>query len=94
VVRENAVEAPNGTKRPTNLTLSPDALAKAERVALERGTSISQLVEDLLMALPFPNESQAHLEPSVRRLLGAAKGTTAGREDYRAYLYRKHGGRE
>lgn len=94
VVRETAVEAPSGTKRPTNLTLSPDALAKAERVALERGTSMSQLVEDLLTALPSPEHAQAHLVPAVRRLLGAARGAAAGRDDYREYLYRKHGGRD
>lgn len=96
MVRETVVSpvsSPGASKRPTNLTLSLEALANAERAAAERGTSISQLVDDLLTALPVFGDSHEldRLAPSVRRLLGVARGAGEGAEDRREFLYRKYG---
>lgn len=99
VVREVATESATQPKRPTNLTLSAEALAKAEQAALARGTSISQLVDDLLNALPAPADADARssLARPVRRLLGAARDASdpsRGRPAYREFLYEKYGATE
>jgi hypothetical protein len=71
-----------------NLTLDREAVAKGERYSRRRGTSISQLVSDLLSQLPDEAEGRP-LGPATARLLGAG----AGRHDersYREYLDKKH----
>jgi hypothetical protein len=96
VVRDVATDSATQPKRSINLTLSSQALAKAEQVAMARGTSISQLVDDLLNALPAPAESDARSARArpVRRLLGAARDTfdqSRSLPAYREFLYEKHG---
>ena len=85
-------------KKATNLTLDPAAVARGEEYGRLHGASLSQLVTDLLYALPDPSEKlQVHeLTPAVRRLYGVAGGAadvSDAREAYRAHLERKYGGR-
>jgi hypothetical protein len=85
-------------KKPTNLTLDPDAVARGEEYGRLHGASLSQLVTDLLYALPdLTEELQVReLTPAVQRLYGAAaKGSSSvdAREQYRSHLARKYGGR-
>jgi copper chaperone CopZ len=86
-VRETTT-APYGAekRRPTNLTLSPEAMEKADRVAAARGTSVSRLVDDLLRAL---SDAEARpvaeeLTPAVKRLLGKIEGVTSVTTDVAA----------
>ncbi len=39
-------------KAPKNLSLDPDAVARAERYSHRHGISVSQLVDDFLRSLP------------------------------------------
>lgn len=82
----------HATKRPRNLTLDDEAMARAERYSRQHGTSISQLVGDFLRSLPL-EPSPAALSPAVRRLLGVAAGGAADAAAYRSHLVRKYGGR-
>jgi len=84
------------TRRATNLTLSPEAMEKADRVAAARGTSVSRLVDDLLSALPDAEARPlaAELTPAVRRLLGVVRDSALTEHDYRQHLVRKYGARE
>lgn len=84
-------------KKATNLTLDPAAVARGEEYGRLHGASLSQLVTDLLYALPDPSdELQVHeLTPAVRRLYGVASGrgdSSDAREAYRTHLERKYGG--
>lgn len=72
-----------------NLSLDPRAVERGERYSEQHSTSLSQLVSDLLMRLPLSDEKR-ELPPTVRRLLGAAAGST-DEEDYRGYLTEKYG---
>jgi hypothetical protein len=83
-------------RRPTNLTLSPEAMEKADRVAAARGTSVSRLVDDLLSALPDADARllAEELTPAVKRLLGVARESALSEQDYRQHLIRKYGARE
>lgn len=72
-----------------NLSLDPAAVERGERYSEIHSTSLSQVVSDLLMRLPI-DDGEAELTPTVRRLLGIAKGG-AGEEDYHQYLLDKHG---
>lgn len=79
-------------KKPRNLTLDDEAMARGERYSQKHGTSISRLVGDFLRALPLEPSDRA-LSPSVRRLLGVAAGQEIDRDTYRAHLLRKYGAR-
>jgi hypothetical protein len=82
-------------KRPTNLTLDPEAIARGERFSRRHGVSLSQLVSRLLRALPGEDDAfdLAELTPVVRRLYGVAGGAATKREEYRKHLRQKYGGR-
>ena len=84
------------TKRATNLTLDPAAVARGERFGARHGKSLSQLVNDLLSALPGSEQTDevdpADLAPAVRRLFGVAAGGSTDRQAYRDHLIRKYGG--
>jgi hypothetical protein len=80
------------TRRPKNLLLDPDAVARGERYSQRHGTSLSRLVGDFLRALPLAMNGES-LTPAVRRLWGVARGSDADRETYRAHLVRKYGAR-
>ena len=85
-------------KKPTDLTLDPEAVARGEEYGRLHGASLSQLVPDLLYALPEPAENLQvrELSPAVRRLYGVAATRKAvdARGEYRAHLDRKYGGRK
>lgn len=80
-------------KRPTNLTLDPDAVARGERYGARHGRKLSQLVNGFLAALPAPDDDAelADLSPAVRRLYGVAAGGRTDRDTYRAHLAEKYG---
>ncbi len=79
-------------KRPKNLLLDPDAVARGERYSRRHGTSLSRLVGDFLRSLPL-GADESTLTPAVRRLWGIARGGDADREAYRQHLARKYGHR-
>lgn len=72
------------------LTLDAAAVSRGELHAERHSTSLSRVVNDLLMLLPS-GEEESQLTPTVRRLLGIARGD-ADREDHRAYLVDRYGG--
>ena len=72
-----------------NLSLDPAAVERGERYSERHATSLSQLVSDLLLRLPA-EEEEADLTPTVRRLMGIAKGDT-DEEDYHRHLLDKYG---
>lgn len=87
---------PRATKRATNLTLDPDAVARGESYSRRHGTSLSQLVNRFLAALPREGEGATDdalppLTPRVRRLYGIAAGADASGDDHRAHLLGKYG---
>jgi len=79
-------------RRPKNLLLDPDAVARGERYSRRHGTNLSRLVSDFLRSLPLGADESA-MTPAVRRLWGIARGRDAGREAHRQHLTRKYGGR-
>ncbi len=82
----------NTAKRPRNLTLDDEAMARGERYSRKHGTSISRLVGDFLRSLPL-EPSPGALSPVVRRLLGVAAGEVVDEATYRSHLVRKYGKR-
>lgn len=82
-------------KKPTNLTLDPEAVARGERFGKRHGTSLSQLVTGFLYSLPSDDadEAMGELAPPVRRLYGVAAAGAADRDAYRAHLSEKYGAR-
>ena len=83
---------PKPSRRPKNLLLDPDAVARGERYSQRHGTNLSRLVGDFLRALPLSTNDES-LTPAVRRLWGVARGSDANLETYRSHLARKYGGR-
>ena len=79
-------------KKPKNLSLEPDVVARGERYSQAHGISLSRLVGDFLSALPVEDDpARLPRSPAVRRLRGIAAGGQVDRESHRAYLLRKHG---
>jgi hypothetical protein len=79
----------NRAKRPKNLLLDPDAVARGERYSERYGTNLSRLVGDFLRALPLDTPTTS-LSPAVQRLWGVAAGSDEGRDSYREHLYKKY----
>jgi hypothetical protein len=79
----------NAPKRPKNLLLDPDAVARGERYSERHGTNLSRLVGDFLRALPLDTRGTS-LSPAVQRLWGVAARNDAGRDSYREHLYKKY----
>jgi uncharacterized protein DUF6364 len=81
-------------KRPTNLTLDPDAVRRGELFGQRHGRSLSQLVTGFLYSLPAEDAGEAlpELAPAVRRLFGLAAGAKTDRDSYREHLAQKYGG--
>ena len=71
-----------------NLSLDAEAVRKGERYSRSKGTSVSQLVSDLLSRLP-EEEASSPLSPAVGRLLGVGLGK-ADEASYKHYLEKKH----
>lgn len=77
-------------KRPKNLLLDPDAVARGERYSRRHGTNLSRLVGDFLRSLPLGANDET-LTPAVRRLWGSAAGGRVDREKFRQHLTKKYG---
>lgn len=75
-------------KRPKNLLLPPDAVARGERFSRLRGTSLSRLVSDFLRALPIGDGDEGSA-PQVERLRGLLKAG-GDRQVYRDHLVKKY----
>lgn len=88
-----AEKARKTPRRPTNLTLDPEAVERGERFSRRQGTSLSSLVTSLLYALPDdePSVVSEPLPPAVARLYGVAAGAAEGRDNYRAHVLDKYG---
>jgi len=71
------------------LRLDDRLIANAKRLAEARGTSISALVAGYLAALDAPAETQ-NLTPTVQRLRGVLRGSSASVEEYRSHVEDKH----
>jgi len=82
-------------KKPTNLSLDPGALERAEEFAKRSGKSVSQLVTKFLFSLPVKQAESdvplAELTPAIRRLYGVAAGGETERASYREHLLEKYG---
>ncbi len=60
-------------------------------LSVERGTSVSRMVEQYLDAVSSPTSAaEADLPPVTRRLLGALRGARVDPSDYLTYLEHKH----
>jgi len=90
----SSASASKSAKKATNLTLDARAIAQGERFSEQHGKSLSQLVTDLLYALPTTEHQvvRESLLPVVQRLHGVASGGVADRASYRVHLQRKYGG--
>lgn len=83
-----------GSRKPRNLSLDSEAVARGERYSRLHDTNLSRLVDNFLRALPLPADPRAELRsPVVKRLLGVARGGNTDRAAYREHLHRKYGGR-
>jgi hypothetical protein len=78
------------SKQRLNITVDPAVIERARRYTQRHNTSISRLVTEFLSQLPAEHDSEETLTPTVRRLLGVAKGGV-DREDYRRHLVEKYG---
>jgi hypothetical protein len=87
-------QAQTGNRRATNLTIDPEALVRGEAFSRLHGTSLSQLVSDLLRALPAADyePDRESLSPVVRRLTELRPKAKVDKSDYRAHLLKKYGG--
>ena len=90
--RSSSKETTNSATTATKLLLDPEAVARGERFAERQGTNISRLVNRFLLSLPDvdPSNLAVQLTPTVRRLYGVAKGSSADRETYRERLRKKY----
>ena len=89
-------------KTKLTLRMEDDVIGRAKAYAMQRGTSVSALVEDYFRLLTASasgrrwkgagttEEWQAGLHPRVQALLGSARGAGVTEDDYRAHLTRKH----
>jgi hypothetical protein len=69
------------------LSVDPDVVQRAKQYAAERGTSVSELVQQYLdlLARPLP---ASDMPPVLRLLHGAGKGASV--DAHRRHLERKH----
>ena len=81
-------------RKPKNLSLEPDAVARGERYGKLHGKNLSQLVNDFLRALAARAARRRNARrPRSRRLRGVAAGAKTDREAHRKHLARKYGSR-
>lgn len=71
------------------LRLDERLIENAKRQARARSTSVSALVSGYFAALGATGEPQS-LTPTVRRLRGVLRDTSASREQYREHLREKY----
>lgn len=77
-------------RKPRNLSLEPEAIARGQWYGERHGKNLSQLVNDFLHSLPLDGEGPR--SPLVRRLCGVARGA-GDLGEHRRHLDRKHGRR-
>lgn len=77
-------------KRRLNITVDHETVERARRYSRRHNTSISYLVEEFLSRLPDIDSDDDALSPSVKGLLGIARGGP-GRDEYRRHLVEKYG---
>jgi hypothetical protein len=77
-------------KKRLNITVDTDVVERARRYTRRHNTSISGLVGEFLAHLPDEESATEELSPTVRRLLGVARGGP-DRDDYRRHLLEKYG---
>jgi hypothetical protein len=73
--------------RKLTLSIDGDVIRRAKRVAKQRGTSVSRMVQtylELVSRAPGADDDP----PVLRRLRGSLKGASVG--DYRRYLREKY----
>jgi hypothetical protein len=75
-------------RKPRNLSLHPDAVARGERYSRLHGTNLSQVVDSLLRSLPL-DASESLQSPVVKRLKGIGSGAP-DRSAYREHVRRKY----
>jgi hypothetical protein len=77
------------------LRLEEDLIAKAKRVARDRGTSVSRMVASFFDSLEDSRDTSRPHGPVTSRLRGsirpAGEVAPTDEEDYRRYLVEKHG---
>ncbi len=76
------------------LRLEEELIARAKRIARERGTSVSRMVAGYFEGIEDPRSGEHGRGEITRRLRGSIKprdGASADEEDYRSHLGRKHG---
>lgn len=78
------------SKQRLNITVDPEVLDRARRYTDRHRTSISRLVTEFLSHLPDEGDADDRFTPTVRRLLGVARGGP-DREEYRRHLVEKYG---
>ena len=78
------------SKQRLNITVDPEVVDRARRYTERHNTSISRLVTEFLSQLPSDDDFENELTPTVKRLLGIAKGGP-DREEYRRHLIQKYG---
>jgi hypothetical protein len=78
------------SKQRLNITVDPEVVDRARRYTERHNTSISRLVTEFLSQLPGDDDFEKQLTPTVKRLLGIAKGGP-DREEYRRHLLEKYG---
>jgi hypothetical protein len=72
------------------LRLEEDLIATAKLEARKRGTSVSQMVADYFRGIQSRKGHAKPLAPITASLLGALKGHTADRAQYRRHLEEKY----
>lgn len=78
-------------KKKLTLRMSEDAIRRAKSYASERGTSVSQLVENFFAALEDDVEDGDRSHSAVvRELTGIAEGGDVSEQDYYDHLADKH----
>ena len=73
--------------RKLTLSVDPEVIRRAKRVAKQRGTSVSRMVQTYL-ELVSRSPKAAEDPPVLRRLRGSLKGGSVN--DYRRYLREKY----
>ena len=73
--------------RKLTLSVDPDVIRRAKRVAKQRGTSVSRMVQTYLELVSRPPKT-AEDPPVLRRLRGSLKVGSVN--DYRRYLREKY----
>ena len=75
------------------LRLDEEVIAKAKKLAKERGKSVSRMVADFITVLDtseVENSGADELPPKTRALYGLLRDKQVDEEDYKTYLVDKY----